>query len=96
VPIASDAKLDTARTIEVLADVSAYAVIDEELPAGMISLEVADVKDHVLKNDQLLPIPHSLLKLHAAHSLHRRLIGSFLPHIDPSSHLKPDHCQEED
>lgn len=94
--LASKAELHAARSIEKLADVSADAVLDEELPAWVVTLKVADVQDHVVKYDELLTVRYSLIKLSAVHCLHRRLVGCLVFHPHAPSPLKPDHNDDED
>ena len=50
-------------TVEELADISANVVLDTKLSTWMLLHKSAYIKNHIVKNNKLLPILYSFLEL---------------------------------
>jgi len=80
--------------VEELADVLANIVLDDELAAGMMFGEFADVKHEFIKDAKLISAGDSLFKLVDVHVLLNFDEGLFF--AKPSAVLALENCQKED
>ena len=60
-----EAVLNAPRSIEVLGNVPADAVLHKKLTTWMVGFEVADVENQAFENDKLFPLKNPLFELSA-------------------------------